>query len=115
MGKRAQVRRLAKLLGRQPRQEMVAIRVGLASPDLVAATKRELHDALIEANPVRSGPVQWALYNTEDRARLRWVLEKAHRPDAQELMNQAVLHPGSILVVAMVRVPLEHVPPEARR
>ena len=86
---------------------MVAVATGLAYPDDLAQLRRELHDGLIVRNPRRLGPVRWVEFGTEDRQRLRELLEKAGvvPAEAQQYVNRAILHPGVVLCIAMVEVP----------
>jgi hypothetical protein len=101
--RRAQQRTIAETPVDEP--SLVAIRVALCYPDQAPRVRRELHDELIAAHPVRSGPVEWAHFETADREQLRPVLQTAHH-DNPETWNYITLHPGCVLVVAMVPVPV---------
>jgi hypothetical protein len=86
---------------------LVAVRVGACYQDQAPALRRRLHDELIEQNPVRLGPVEWGEFDTSDRGRLEEVLRLSHQADDEGLRRFILLHPGCVLVVAMVPVPVQ--------
>jgi hypothetical protein len=89
--------------------DMVACRAGACSPDMVDAVRGELHDALIEANPVRSGPVRWAVYGCEDLDEVERILRLANFHPATDLLAYIARDPANTrLVIATVWVPARY-------
>jgi hypothetical protein len=85
---------------------LVACRAGACDADQVETVMRQLHDALIVANPVRSGPVHWAIYDTDDLAEVERLLRIARFHPATDLLSWIGANRGVKLVIATVPVPV---------
>lgn len=89
--------------------DLAAVRAGACSPDRVEEVCAELHDALIAANPVRSGPVRWAIYACDDLVEVERILRLAKFHPATDLLAYIARDPANTrLVVATVRVPARY-------
>lgn len=85
---------------------MVACRAGACDADQVEVVMAQLHDALIEANPVRSGPVRWSIYDTSDLLEIEQLLRIAKFHPATDLLEWIRANRGVKLVIATVHVPV---------
>lgn len=85
---------------------IVACRAGACDSDQVEAVMKTLHDDLIAANPIRSGPVKWGIYDTGDLAEIERLLRIAKFHPATDLLDWIRANRGVRLVIATVHVPV---------
>ena len=88
--------------------DRLACRAGACDPSEVANVSKQLHDALIVANPIRSGPVRWVIYDTGDLAEVEKILRTARFHPQSDLLAWIAAHRGVQLVLAWVPVPLPY-------
>lgn len=77
----------------------------VAEPDAQAEARKALHDQLLEAHPVRLGPIEWRHYAPSEAEAMLRMADLLEHPDAAGLLAWLAETPNSELVIAMVVVP----------
>ena len=88
------------------RDVLVCCKLGGAAnnPADIATARQQLHDSLIEKNPVRLGPVSWLVFPRDAAADV--IAEVASSPsDYDGLAAWLAAEDDAVLIVAMVDVP----------